>query len=100
MYFACVADKVKVDLKANGKNEDSSKSDQLAQDVKSLNLKQEVSGDGEGNGKAQTFSFDELAAATGNFRLDCFLGEGGFGKVYKGHLEKIDQVCGKKGSKR
>ncbi|KDP44145.1 hypothetical protein JCGZ_05612 [Jatropha curcas] len=41
---------------------------------------------------AQTFTFEELAAATGNFRKDCFLGEGGFGKVYKGYLEKINQV--------
>ncbi|MED6182540.1 putative serine/threonine-protein kinase pbl5, variant 2 [Stylosanthes scabra] len=39
-----------------------------------------------------TFTFDELAAATGNFRPDCFLGEGGFGKVYKGHLDRINQV--------
>ncbi|KAF4354605.1 hypothetical protein CsatB_030595 [Cannabis sativa] len=70
-----------------------SKVDQLSLDVKNLNLKEEVSKDGETNGRrAQTFSFEELAAATGNFRLDCFLGEGGFGKVYKGHLEKINQV--------
>ena len=42
--------------------------------------------------RAQTFTFAELAAATGNFRSDCFLGEGGFGKVYKGRIEKINQV--------
>lgn len=35
---------------------------------------------------AQIFSFRELAAATGNFRPECFLGEGGFGRVYKGRL--------------
>lgn len=94
MYFVCVVDKVKVDLKVNGIKEDGSKGDQLALDVKSLNLKEEVSADGKDNSnRAQTFSFDELAAATGNFRSDCFLGEGGFGKVYKGHLEKINQVC-------
>ncbi|XP_062081961.1 probable serine/threonine-protein kinase PBL5 [Humulus lupulus] len=69
------------------------KVDQLSLDVKNLNLKEEVSKDGETNGRrAQTLSFEELAAATGNFRSDCFLGEGGFGKVYKGHLEKINQV--------
>ncbi|OAY77494.1 Serine/threonine-protein kinase PBS1 [Ananas comosus] len=36
---------------------------------------------------AQTFTFRELAAATKNFRQDCLLGEGGFGRVYKGRLE-------------
>lgn len=41
---------------------------------------------------AQTFSFRELAAATSNFRADCLLGEGGFGRVYKGYLESVNQV--------
>lgn len=36
---------------------------------------------------AQTFTFRELAIATKNFRDECFLGEGGFGRVYKGRLE-------------
>ncbi|XP_043721598.1 serine/threonine-protein kinase PBL27-like isoform X2 [Telopea speciosissima] len=41
---------------------------------------------------AQTFTFRELAAATKNFRQDCLLGEGGFGRVYKGRLESTGQV--------
>ncbi|KAL6657271.1 hypothetical protein ACP70R_005051 [Stipagrostis hirtigluma subsp. patula] len=41
---------------------------------------------------AQTFTFRELAAATKNFRADCLLGEGGFGRVYKGYLESVNQV--------
>ncbi|KAL7603791.1 serine/threonine-protein kinase PBS1 [Lactuca sativa] len=41
---------------------------------------------------AQTFTFRELAAATNNFRPDCFLGEGGFGCVYRGHLQGSGQV--------
>lgn len=41
---------------------------------------------------AQIFTFRELAAATRNFRAECFLGEGGFGRVYKGRLEGTDQV--------
>ncbi|KAI4322199.1 hypothetical protein L6164_021916 [Bauhinia variegata] len=86
------ADKVKVDLNVNGNKEATSKDDQLSQDVKNLNLK-EASNDGAVHGyREKTFTFDELAAATGNFRSDCFLGEGGFGKVYKGHLDKINQV--------
>jgi hypothetical protein len=49
----------------------------------------------EGNNQhiaAHTFTFRELAAATKNFRQDCLLGEGGFGRVYKGRLES-GQVC-------
>lgn len=41
---------------------------------------------------AQTFTFRDLAAATKNFRPECLLGEGGFGRVYKGKLES-GQVC-------
>ncbi|XP_061353931.1 probable serine/threonine-protein kinase PBL7 isoform X2 [Gastrolobium bilobum] len=41
---------------------------------------------------AQTFSFRELATATRNFRAECLLGEGGFGRVYKGRLENINQI--------
>lgn len=33
------------------------------------------------------FSYSELRAATRNFRSDTVLGEGGFGKVYKGWLD-------------
>ncbi|KAK7262387.1 hypothetical protein RJT34_29959 [Clitoria ternatea] len=83
------SDNVKI---VNGKKEDGSKGDQLALDVKNLNMKEGVSEDGKEGNRAQTFTFSELEAATGNFRLDCFLGEGGFGKVYKGNLEKINQV--------
>ena len=61
--------------------------DQLALDVKGLNLDDQPTWK-----KAQTFTFEELKVATGNFRSDCFLGEGGFGKVFKGTLEKLDQV--------
>lgn len=34
------------------------------------------------------YTFSELKAATKNFRVDMVLGEGGFGKVYKGWLEE------------
>jgi hypothetical protein len=36
---------------------------------------------------AQIFTFRELAAATKNFKQDSLLGEGGFGRVYKGRLD-------------
>lgn len=60
----------------------------------SVDVKKEASKDG-GSDRiaAQTFAFRELAAATKNFRADCLLGEGGFGRVYKGRLESNNQVC-------
>lgn len=47
---------------------------------------------GNNNIAAQTFTFRELATATRNFRQECLIGEGGFGRVYKGKLEKTGQV--------
>ena len=41
-------------------------------------------------------SLAELRAATKNFRADALLGEGGFGKVYKGWLE--EKGHGRKGT--
>ncbi|KAL6953545.1 putative serine/threonine-protein kinase pbl26 [Sarracenia purpurea var. burkii] len=41
---------------------------------------------------AQTFTFRELATATKNFRQECLVGEGGFGRVYKGQLDKTGQI--------
>ncbi|KFK32284.1 hypothetical protein AALP_AA6G222500 [Arabis alpina] len=51
--------------------------DQLSLDAKDLNV---------AGKKAQTFTFEELTLS------DCFLGEGGFGKVYKGFIHNISQV--------
>ncbi|CAM8890539.1 unnamed protein product [Rhodiola kirilowii] len=41
---------------------------------------------------AQTFTFKELAVSTQNFRPECLIGEGGFGRVYKGSLQSTGQV--------
>lgn len=55
-------------------------------------LKEACKGSGSDHIAAHTFTFRELAAATKNFRADCFVGEGGFGQVYRGHLESSNQV--------
>ncbi|PIN08378.1 Serine/threonine protein kinase [Handroanthus impetiginosus] len=47
---------------------------------------------GDNNIAARIFTFRDLATATNNFRQEYLLGEGGFGRVYKGHLEEIDQM--------
>lgn len=41
---------------------------------------------------AEVFTFRELANATENFNPELLVGEGGFGRVYKGYLKKTDQV--------
>ncbi|CAD5185256.1 probable serine/threonine-protein kinase PBL7 isoform X2 [Musa acuminata AAA Group] len=72
---------------------DKSKSN-LSLDVKKESLadEKETSSNGSGHIAAQTFTFRELAAVTKNFRADCLLGEGGFGRVYKGKLESSNQI--------
>ncbi|XP_059637900.1 serine/threonine-protein kinase PBL35-like isoform X1 [Cornus florida] len=44
------------------------------------------------------FSFQELKSATGNFRPDSILGEGGFGYVFKGWVEENGTAPAKPGS--
>lgn len=41
--------------------------------------------------KQREFSYRELVKATDNFKSSRFLGEGGFGEVYKGKLENSKQ---------
>jgi hypothetical protein len=49
--------------------------------VKAIELEHDASG-------PRRFSYEDLAAATGNFSDDRKLGEGGFGSVYRGFLEE------------
>lgn len=42
---------------------------------------------------ACSYTFRELAAAAHNFRAVNLIGEGGFGSVYKGHLESGQVSC-------
>ncbi|KAL8136006.1 hypothetical protein AgCh_010564 [Apium graveolens] len=58
----------------------------------SLKIKEASKEGGSDHMAARTFTFRDLAAATKNFRGDFLLGEGGFGRVYKGRLENSNQV--------
>lgn len=53
---------------------------------------EEIEKYGKGNISAQTITYNDLSLATNNFDSECLLGEGGFGKVYKGHIESKNIV--------
>ncbi|XP_022753937.1 probable serine/threonine-protein kinase PBL23 [Durio zibethinus] len=55
-------------------------------------ITQEITKMGKGNITARIFNYSELCTATKNFNPDDKLGEGGFGRVYKGHVENPNQV--------
>jgi hypothetical protein len=42
---------------------------------------------GNGKCKARVFTFVELSKATSGFSTESLVGEGGFGRVYKGYME-------------
>lgn len=74
-------------------NEVVCENDQLASDTNIEDLdshNNEVSKKAKTNEGIETFTFNELVVATKNFKSDCFLGEGGFGKVYRGYLGRIN----------
>ncbi|MCI10629.1 protein kinase APK1B chloroplastic-like, partial [Trifolium medium] len=45
----------------------------------------------------KSFSYNELRAATRNFRPDSVLGEGGFGSVFKGWIDEQSHAATKPG---
>lgn len=65
---------------------------QCAGSSKYRNLAEEILKVGHAQISAQVFGFFELAASTENFNPDCLVGEGGFGRVYKGYIESIEKV--------
>ncbi|CAN4087099.1 unnamed protein product [Withania somnifera] len=55
-------------------------------------MAEDILGYGNVNISAEVFTFRELAHATDNFNPELLVGEGGFGRVYKGHLKRTNQV--------
>ncbi|KAK4491717.1 hypothetical protein RD792_002485 [Penstemon davidsonii] len=51
-------------------------------------ITEEIEKLGKGNISADIFTYQELSAATQNFNPEALIGEGGFGRVYKGHIER------------
>ncbi|KAF8096040.1 hypothetical protein N665_0319s0056 [Sinapis alba] len=50
------------------------------------------------NANLKNFSFSELKSATRNFRPDSMVGEGGFGRVFKGWIDETSLAPSKPGS--
>lgn len=46
-----------------------------------------------GENGTRTFTFRELAMATKNFKQECVIGEGVFGKLYKAKLQSGEVIC-------
>ncbi|KAJ7960734.1 Kinase family protein, partial [Quillaja saponaria] len=55
-------------------------------------ITEEIKKIGKGNISSRIFSFREVCAATQNFHPSNLIGEGGFGRVYKGKIEGTNQV--------
>ncbi|KAL5569195.1 hypothetical protein UlMin_025770 [Ulmus minor] len=93
-WFLCSGNPDKNAKKQNRKPEDQISSTSEKSKINSaVDVKKESYKDGGSDHiAAHTFTFRELAAATKNFRADCHLGEGGFGRVYKGRLESTNKI--------
>ncbi|XVF34035.1 hypothetical protein REPUB_Repub18cG0022400 [Reevesia pubescens] len=64
----------------------------LADSSRKRYITQEITKRGKGNISAMIFNYRELCTATNNFNPDNQIGEGGFGRVYKGNVENPNQV--------
>ncbi|XP_045794091.1 probable serine/threonine-protein kinase PBL25 [Trifolium pratense] len=73
------------------KENDSPTQQEATSDMKKQRGDEQIQGD-PNNINAHNYTFRELATATKNFRQECLLGEGGFGRVYKGVIPATGQV--------
>ncbi|KAG4952973.1 hypothetical protein AAZX31_14G024300 [Glycine max] len=101
-FFSCCTSQEKIDknsLKKSSKNYHHAKALPSLANMcfksdtsKRKYIEEEIAKIGKGNITSQTFSYHELCVATRNFHPDNMIGEGGFGRVYKGRLKSINQV--------
>ncbi|KAL9236629.1 hypothetical protein vseg_011273 [Gypsophila vaccaria] len=69
---------------AKGKKKQQSQQQQIVEEVEESIAGQKIS--------AQVFTFRQMAAATNNFSIENLVGEGGFGRVYKGYIPGVDKL--------
>ncbi|XP_010546949.1 PREDICTED: serine/threonine-protein kinase CDL1-like isoform X2 [Tarenaya hassleriana] len=60
--------------------------------VREKYITEEIKKFGNPKNGGRLFKFKELIAITDNFSTDCMVGEGGFGRVYRGFLNSVDQM--------
>lgn len=85
-------DSVSLDSKLGGFPTATKKKNKLHDSSRRRYITEEIKKLGKGNISAQIFTFCELSTATNNFNHENLLGEGGFGRVYKGVIESTQQI--------
>jgi serine/threonine protein kinase len=85
LFYYVLQERKRKTKKLNPKDSAStSRIDELTMEIVTSNLRNEA---------IHKFCFDELIVATDNYKSRNIVGQGGFGKVYRGKLVPTNQVC-------
>jgi len=95
--FSCCMSQEKIEKKVSKKSIQDHKDNKSLASFANISYKsdssrrryitEEIEKLGKGNISAQIFTFHELSVATQDFNTKTLIGEGGFGRVYKGHIK-------------